>query len=79
MFPVDNGTDLKLAIEIDWKTKQMAVAFFHELPPEAQADIESEPAEMLEGKRMPRLEGEGLALAREIYERQYGTATDGGH
>jgi hypothetical protein len=67
LTPKIDGSELCFAVELDWRIKTAALAFWHELP----ADASIEPLESLGEVRVehtPRLSGETLERARELYE-----------
>jgi hypothetical protein len=67
LTPKIDGSELCFAVELDWRIKTAALAFWHELP----ADGSIEPLESLGEVRVehtPRLSGESLERARELYE-----------
>jgi hypothetical protein len=67
LTPKIDGSEICFAVELDWRIKTAALAFWHELP----ADGSIEPLESLGEVRVehtPRLSGESLERARELYE-----------
>jgi hypothetical protein len=67
LTPKIDGSDLCFAVELDWPIKTAALAFWHELP----ADAPIAPLDSLgevRAEHTPRLSGEKLERARELYE-----------
>ena len=66
--PVINGSQINLVLELDWANKIAAIAFSHELPDPGILDAVF--TEELPYQKAPRLTGEGLERASELYQKQ---------
>jgi hypothetical protein len=66
--PIINGSKIHLALELDWANKIAALAFSHELPDPSVLDHIM--TEELPYEKAPRLSGENLEHAGELYRQE---------